>query len=106
MKITARFVAALALAAILCTAGTALAGKQDYASMTTAQLQEAARVERQAYKSVRKQIRRLVNGTANKNTPEYKANYEKLTREAEDRKVTLDSLKETLAERKKGGGAQ
>ncbi|WP_243358474.1 hypothetical protein [Fundidesulfovibrio terrae] len=104
MKRIASFAALLALVACLCASGAALAAdKQDYASMTTPQLQEAMRVEKQAYKSVRKQVRRLVNGKMDKKSPEYKARLDSLTKEAEDRKVALDSMKEALIDRKKAG---
>jgi hypothetical protein len=102
MKKAVRFAAAMALVACLCVPALA-ADKQDYVAMTTPQLQEAMRVEKQAYKSVRKQVRRLVNGKMDKKSPEYKTRYEYLTKEAEDRKVALDSIKEVLAERKKQG---
>lgn len=107
MKITVRFAAALALAVCLCAPCAVLAAdKQDYAAMTTPQLQEALRVEKQAYKSVRREVRRLVNGKMDKKSPEYKARFDSLTKEAENRKVTLDSVKEVLAERKKAGAGK
>lgn len=101
MNIAARIGAVSALLVSLVCVGPALAEKSDYSAMTTPQLKEAISVERQAYKSVRKQIRRLTNGTMDKASPEYKARFKKLTHEAETRKVTLDTMKEVMLERKK-----
>ena len=88
----------MALAALLVAfaSGVALADKQAYTTMTPEQIEKAIRAERQVYREAMEKVRALENSPADKKSPEYKASFDELIREAEDAKVNLDSMREAL----------
>lgn len=95
MLIAAAFAASLALST------AAFADKVDYSSMLPDQIEAAIRMERASYHDAMNRLHALENSGMDKNSPEYKAKFEALVREAEEHRVNQDVMREALHEQQR-----
>ncbi len=79
----------------LAWSGSARADKSEYMGLLPGQIDQEIRKESSAYREVMNKIRVIENSGADKSSAAYKAQHDELIREAEERKVSLDSLRES-----------
>jgi len=94
MKKTAIIVALLGCT--LAWSGPCRADKSEYMGLLPEQIEKQIRTESAAYRDVMNKIRVMENSGADKNSAAYKSTHDELIRQAEERKVSLDSLREAL----------
>jgi len=101
MRTAKTILTAAALAAFLAFATAALADKVDYSSLLPDQIEAAIRLERASYKEAMDKLHALENSAVDKNSPEYKAKFDALVREAEEHRVNQDVMREALREQQR-----
>ncbi|WP_243313903.1 hypothetical protein [Fundidesulfovibrio agrisoli] len=98
MRTAKTLLIAAAVAASLALSTAAFADKVDYSSMLPDQIEAAIRMERASYNDAMSRLHALENSGMDKNSPEYKAKFDALVREAEEHRVNQDVMREALHE--------
>ncbi|WP_243438906.1 hypothetical protein [Fundidesulfovibrio soli] len=101
MRTAKTLLIAAAIAASLALSTAAFADTVDYSSMLPDQIEAAMRMERASYRDAMNRLHALENSGMDKSSPEYKAKFDTLVREAEEHRVNQDVMREALRQQQR-----